>query len=437
MEALQRADPLFGPDTTEAFLTVFADISAADRRMHATAYSYWLTVRGTRAVPLIQDFDPLELRDLRARSVLLELADGGLDAELRFLGQELSNTCLPDGQVERLSEVPQTAMLSCISEKLPQFSTIKDPVVFKTQFAADGGATVCCVTLLPFSSTGLDIDYVYGLITLMDAAALESISLELTPAMRLDPDSSSEPRPGFSWDSAGPIEGSGRFLEAVPVCATDDNPVTEETVEVENLHEQLQQARAKADAAEQVSARSRAALYEALGEAYDFALGAEADPETYLKIVKDADLTIQARAPMTPIVKLVFGLNYDKARVTEFSAVLAWAYRENLPAGTLSERLAIEGGVKAIVGAERQARRPDAARKGLETGRAALRNAVPIASVELEISGEDEFVLLVARREPAGVFSVLGAVTDEQLFDRAVKKTWPTRPERSCVSSHS
>ena len=27
----------------------------------------------------------------------------------------------------------------------------------------------------------------------------------------------------------------------------------------------------------------------------------------------------QARAPMTPIVKLVFGIDYDKARLTEFA----------------------------------------------------------------------------------------------------------------------
>ena len=36
----------------------------------------------------------------------------------------------------------------------------------------------------------------------------------------------------------------------------------------------------------------------------------------------------QARAPMTPIVKLVFGADYDKTRLTEFAAALSYAERE-------------------------------------------------------------------------------------------------------------
>jgi hypothetical protein len=36
---------------------------------------------------------------------------------------------------------------------------------------------------------------------------------------------------------------------------------------------------------------------------------------------------------MTPIVKLVFGVDYDKARLTEFAAALSFAQRQEIALG--------------------------------------------------------------------------------------------------------
>src|SRR3546814_7342256 len=46
------------------------------------------------------------------------------------------------------------------------------------------------------------------------------------------------------------------------------------------------------------------------------------EPEDYAEILDDAGLKVQARAPMTPIVKLIFGAGHDKARLTEYAAAL-------------------------------------------------------------------------------------------------------------------
>ena len=54
-------------------------------------------------------------------------------------------------------------------------------------------------------------------------------------------------------------------------------------------------------------------------------------------MLDDAGLKAQARAPMTPVVKLVFGVHYDKTRLTEFAAALSWAKREGVAAGTLAD----------------------------------------------------------------------------------------------------
>ena len=67
--------------------------------------------------------------------------------------------------------------------------------------------------------------------------------------------------------------------------------------------------------------------------AYDFAVASRRVPEEYAEILDDAGVKAQARAPMTPIVKLVFGIDYDKTRLTEFAAALSYAERQNIDFG--------------------------------------------------------------------------------------------------------
>ena len=143
--------------------------------------------------------------------------------------------------------------------------------------------------------------------------------------------------------------------------------------------------------------RSRAALYRALGLAYDFALAAEDAPDDYAELLDDAGIKAQARAPMTPVVKLVFGAGYDKTRLTEFAAALSWAKREGVPAARSPS------GSRRITAASRASSPPSAPP-------AAPRRARPLGRIRAGCTrrrspgsrsrrGEDEFVLLVARRD--------------------------------------
>ena len=92
--------------------------------------------------------------------------------------------------------------------------------------------------------------------------------------------------------------------------------------------------------------------------------------------LRKSGLKAQARAPMTPVVKLVFGIDYDKARLTEFAALCPTVFVWASPGGfqDLIEKQA--GGLKGLVAAERQARRPEPKidTKG-EVARARLRAA--------------------------------------------------------------
>ncbi len=195
------------------------------------------------------------------------------------------------------------------------------------------------------------------------------------------------------------------------------------------LHDFLAAARELARAADSTEDRSRSALYAAVSRAYDFSLAAQDAPEDYAELVADAGLTVQERAPMTPVVKLVFGHDYDKTRLTEYAAVLTHAHRLKLARGTLGTFLAeTEGGVKAIVKAERRLRREEqgkpvedaaAVREALA---AQLRSLEAITLEHLDGAGP-EFALVLIRRDEIGCAEIIGEVPEDiALIERAARK---------------
>jgi hypothetical protein len=172
-------------------------------------------------------------------------------------------------------------------------------------------------------------------------------------------------------------------------------------------------------------------LYRALGHAYDFALAAEGEPGDYAELLSDAGLKGQARAPMTPIVKLVFGVTYDKTRLTEFAAALSWARRHDLGAGNLAAAIeGFAGGLKGIVADERASRRPAAKPDRSEERRREMSIARPIAMLSGAEVGTDapagSIVLFVGRVEDDGRVAIIApALHDERLIAGAIAKAVP------------
>jgi hypothetical protein len=58
---------------------------------------------------------------------------------------------------------------------------------------------------------------------------------------------------------------------------------------------------------------------------------------------------------MKPVVKLAFEGMCDDATIKQLEAVLAWAFDQELPRGTLAERIEEAGGVGYILNGERKA----------------------------------------------------------------------------------
>ena len=401
------------------------EIGVDERRMHVRAYNYWVSLLNGRPYPSIGDVDPHTIEDFGGNSALLDFSQDPQDPQIAFLGRALRDECGVDQSIQNISQVPSRSLLSRLTDHYMQILANRAPIGFEAEFVSHRGHnTLYRGILMPLSSNGDTIDFIYGVINwkdLADHSTANALEGEVDRAIAAAPSVGECPVWADGPNADLEAEESHPHLSLWPDDGEAHEPVLAEDA---SLADRLCVAREWAEQAFAGEQRSRIALYRALGQAYDFALAAEADEEDYAELLADAGIKAQARAPMTPVVKLVFGAGYDKTRLTEFAAALTWAKREGLPQGTLAETLeSFVGGLKGIVQAERRARRPQPRHDRAEEIRDRLRTAPAFAHVEIELPEDaDEFVLLVGRREAAGTVAVI-AIADRKLTEQALRKS--------------
>ena len=374
------------------------DLGGDERRMHVRAYNHWVSLLRGRPYPSIDSLDPASIADFGQNSVLLDFSRGLDDPLIAFLGRALREECGLEAQIDRISQVPSRSLLSRLTDHYLQIIANRSPIGFEAEFVSTRGQnTMYRGILMPFSSDGEQIDFIYGVINwkeLADAATQARIAAELASAR--------------ATDTGAPVWADGPGAEQ-----EHEAPVT-------SLDHQLAVARESAAAVRAADTRSRAALYRALGRAHDFALAADSDPDGYRALLAAAAIKAQERAPMTAVVKLVFGADYDKTRLTEFAAVLDHARRHGVDAGALPSFLDLHaGGIKAVVAAERAARRPRGAADPFAQAQAELRTRPVLA--EMTLPGAGEWVVLVARRDGDAV-QVLAELAAPGLVEQAVRR---------------
>ncbi len=401
-------------------------IGADERRMHVRAYNYWCSLLGGRDYPSIEDLEPGDIADFGPHSVLLDFTEGSDNPATPYIGSAVRVECdLAEEGVRTIADVPSRSLLSRLTDHYMQIIANRAPVGFEAEFVNQRNHSICYRgILMPFSSDGDTIDFIYGVINWKSvgqsaepAAPLKAVLPPLPPE-EIEEEDEADAAPHLVWED-GPLadvtpEAEGDELILAPALAADDDAA--------GLADRLCAARESADICKAADGRSRAALYRALAMAYDFAVAARRVPQDYAEILDDAGVKAQARAPMTPIVKLVFGIDYDKTRLTEFAAALSHAERSGIDFGGFQAFLdAADGGLKGLVAAERKARRPD---KPVEdkaaTAKIALRAAPPLALSDLPTN--QEFALVLTRRNAAGVHEVVELVADPALLDRALRR---------------
>ena len=420
---------------------VASAIGADERRMHVRAYNYWCSLLEGRDFPSIEDLDPGNIQDFGPNSVLLDFTEGSDNPAAPYIGTAVREECGLDDDIKCISEVPGRSLLSRLTDHYMQIIANRAPVGFEAEFVNQRGRSICYRgILMPFSSDGDTIDFIYGVINWKDVgeaaevpqvirAALpplevepeeiEEDTLELVVPMTLEPvpEEEAPPPTHLTWED-GPLADADEAASQVE----EEEPVIELDTEA-GLADRLWAARESAEVCKQADGRSRVALYRALAMAYDFAVAAKRVPDDYAEILDDAGVKTQARAPMTPIVKLVFGIDYDKTRLTEFAAALSYAEREHVDFGGFQDFLEqAEGGLKGLVAAERKARRPDKPTEDrVEIAKAALRAASPIPLAQLPTN--EEFALVLTRRNANGIHEVVELVADAAMLERALRRS--------------
>ena len=166
----------------DSLLNAFRNIDTAQKSRHGNVLDYWMSIRGDREFPPLHDLDPLKLSDAGPGSALLELIGGGEDAEIRHLGETLKM----DVAVERIIDAPSPSILSSIAKKLSIVAISRNYLAFEDEFAIADTVTRCWVTLLPLSSAGAWVDYVYAFVTFETVADEVEAESEAEPEMLLE-----------------------------------------------------------------------------------------------------------------------------------------------------------------------------------------------------------------------------------------------------------
>ncbi|ATE65615.1 hypothetical protein [Rhizorhabdus dicambivorans] len=377
-------------------------IGTDERRMHVRAYELWLSLLEGRDYPSIDDLDSERLGEFGPYSVLLDFTADRANPRIAYLGRALREEGELGTEIATVADVPERALLSRLTEHYAEILDNRAPVGFEAEFISHRGQPMLYRgILMPYSSDGRAIDLVHGVINWKESAG-QALAPDIVQAVTT----------AFS----GPAQP---VVEPAPA---PEAPV-EPHAHVADLEELLEDAREVAQEARACEGRSRQALYRALSFAYDVALAAERDKDGFAALIAGAGIVPQARAPMTPVAKLVFGPDYDRKRLTEFAAVLTHARRLCLAAGMVEPWLAtLSGGIKAVVAAERGERRPALKVDRVQSARMMLGSAPARALVDMgEVDGD--IVLLVARREEDGRLAIVSRpIGERDLVEKALRR---------------
>src|SRR5689334_18125006 len=418
---------------------VAAAIGTDERRMHVRAYNYWVSLLNGRDFPSIEELEPGDVQDFAANSVLLDFTCGRDNPAVPYIGGAIREECGLDESTRTIADVPSRSLLSRLTDHYLQIIANRAPIGFEAEFVNQREDNICYRgILMPFSSDGDTIDFIYGVINwkqVEGAALSETITVAQPTVPMAEPELElTELAPlgieddHFSMASLPPMPEAHIPWEDGPLSDESESGESEDAIaEIEvaedaGLADRLWAARETAEAVKTGEGRTRVALYRALSLAYDFAIAAQANADDYAELLEESGVRAQARAPMTPIVKLVFGIDYDKARLTEFAAALSYAQRQQIATGGFQSFIEQQsGGLKALVAAERAARRPEPKTdtKG-DAARAKLRSASPISLTE--VSAGDEFAVVITRRGVDGTHEPVAIVDDEAIIERAIRR---------------
>jgi len=358
-----------------------------ERRMHARAYDYWVSLLNGRRMPCVRDMDQRRMTSFADRSVLVDLPEKGGAPVIAYLGGDLREESEIVAAHPTIDDIAPGTLLSELLRRFTDIVAHEAPVGFEAEFAGRADTRLLHRgILLPFSDDSGRLSAVYGVMSWKQVAAIE-------------------PAP----DIAAAIGGAMASRPSAPVvCAWGDGPgaalTASESLPPQPLAQRLAQARTWAALAATDRTRGDASLHAALGAAYD-----------YMLAVRDGVLTPRK------LVGMVFGTDIRRIDRIRFSATLSHAIRLGLAPGRLPAWLDDrDGGHIAVALAERRARRSE--RRAATAGEQRDWADAQPALGQIELAVDQDLMLLIGRRAPQGVEVIAPVPADDNFTEAAVER---------------
>lgn len=391
-----------------------------ERRLHLLAFDYWHGLKEGRTYPLFKALSPAGLAPFRDNCLLLELTDE--DALVRYVGSHVAE--LLEGNVAKGASLSSFAGSQFAEALFGQYSTDEGRTQ-AVEFEFEQETLRCRGVILPFSNTG---DHPHFSMVVANSRVYPAD--DLVEAEELA-ESGAEADDTVDTSEAVELAGPGE-MPAAPVALTDNaGAVAAEDSDAPPpvdgaLAAAVEACRSAAGGVAHLDGGSREKLYQALAAALALYEEAVANPAAFAAMLKETGLKMQARAPFTPALKLTFGKNYDKTRLTEYAAALAYASRLGQSPDTLAAFLEAEpGGIKGCVRRERAARRGESGTSAakLQDKAAAVVRGLPAVGADA-LDSDDEFCLVIARRaEDGGGYELIGpADVGRNTVDAAIRR---------------
>ena len=133
--------------------------------MHVRAYNYWVSLLDGRDFPSIEDLEPAEVDDFAVISVLLDFTCGVDNPAVRTWAQRSATNVRWMTACGPSPTCPSRSLLSRLTDHYMQIIANRAPVGFEAEFDNPRGESICYRgILMPFSSDGDTIDFIYGVI---------------------------------------------------------------------------------------------------------------------------------------------------------------------------------------------------------------------------------------------------------------------------------
>ena len=383
--------------------------AGSERRLHLVALDYWHDLRQKKAMPDFRQLTPDGMAPFRSVSLLLDFSartetdQGSTSAFIRFAGDTVSAILAeqPVAAGMDTAELAVTEFGRKLLEHLNVPSSRLNPSEFDYQDAMIAGRGI----LMPLSLGDKMGSFIWVVAT-FDFVTFDE---------EIEPDR------------------DGEYIPPPPIPKVSDPVALDEVTDVFSYR--LKRARHLADETPNLGLGAREALYQTLQAAYALFEAGEADMVAWQSLLESSGLKLQQRAPYTPALKLVFGKDYDKTRLTEYAAALAHARRNDVGSDDFIDWIEGQpGGIKGCVDRERNLKKGGRAKTPLKRQAAkispALSRQPAVGSLDLpaEVSAQDAPLMMAyLRPNNDGTADIIGfapaTAQDQRRAVTILKKT--------------